>query len=319
MKKALGMQTSDHFDGKVFFNPWNTYRKKSYWDVLKWKTEANPYRQEKKNVPVFPIVPHQIDYSAEKHSHATVTWVGHSTVLVQLDGVNILTDPIWGSHALVHRRITPPAVSWSDLPPIDAVIISHNHYDHLDKYTVKKLGNGTRFFVPKGMKKWFSRIGISNVVELDWWEQAEYKGIKFCSVPTQHWCARGLLDRDRVLWSGWVAAGGSRQFYYSGDTGYFEGFKEIGKRFPEIDLAILPIGHYEPRWFMKPYHVNGQEALQAFQDLKARQFMGVHWGTFDLTNEPLDLPPKVLREEVEQRGFDPARYWVFAHGETRRL
>jgi L-ascorbate metabolism protein UlaG (beta-lactamase superfamily) len=194
---------------------------------------------------------------------AVVTWVGHATVLVELDGVSVLTDPQWSDRAsplswMGPRRLSPPGIPFEDLPPIDVVLISHDHYDHLDLPTVRRLAqaHGPLFLVPLGLKAWFEANGIARVEELDWWQSREHRGLRFVCTPTQHFAQRSLWDQNRRLWGSWAVVGRERRFYFSGDTGYFAGFKEIGERLGPFDLAAMAIGAYLPRRMMLPHHVS---------------------------------------------------------------
>ena len=245
------------------------------------------------------------------------TWSGHSSVVLQLDGRTYLLDPVWSERVGgVVRRLTAPGLAWEHLPPVDGIVISHNHYDHLDAATVKRLPRGTPVLCPTGVGPWFRSRGFTRVHERSWWEAAELDGHRLTCVPAQHFSGRTLWDRDRTLWGGWVIEGhrGSRA-YYAGDSGYFRGFREIGEAFPGIDLALVPIGAYLPRWFMQPVHVDPPEAIQAFLDSGARTMLPVHWGTFRLADEPLDEPPKALQQAWREKGLDPARLLLPALGE----
>lgn len=254
----------------------------------------------------------------------SVTWIGHATVLVQLNGLNILTDPQWSERASPvlwggPRRLNPPGIAFPDLPPIHVVLISHDHYDHLDLSTVKRLAaaHDPLFLVPLGLKAWFAENGMARVEELDWWQERAYGAVKFVCVPAQHFAQRTLSDANRRLWASWAIASPDRRFYFSGDTGYFGGFKEAGERLGPFDVAGLAIGAYEPPIIMKSVHLTPEEAVQAFVDLKARTLLGIHWGTFDLAEEPLDEPPRRMLAETRRRGIDDARAWIFKIGETR--
>jgi len=230
------------------------------------------------------------------------TWIGHATVLVQYQGINILTDPIFGQRASPlsfagPKRITQPAIHIEQLPKIDFVLISHNHYDHLDQYTVERIGNAATWLVPLGYKSWFKSIGVTNLEEFDWWDEKKIGAAQVTATPSQHWTSRGLGDRYQQLWAAWSVQIGEFKFWFAGDTGYNDKqFKEIGERLGPFDLAIIPIGGYAPRWFMKDMHVNPAEALKIHRDLKANLSLGVHWGTFPLTAEPIDEPVKKLQE-----------------------
>jgi L-ascorbate metabolism protein UlaG (beta-lactamase superfamily) len=254
----------------------------------------------------------------------TITWIGHSTCFIQLEGLNILTDPVWSDHIGPVRwagdvRSTDPGIPLDKLPGVDVVLISHNHYDHLDETTILALAKNPniRFFVPLRLRDWFEDRGISNVEELDWWEGVTYKGVKIICMPAQHYSGRWMTDKNTTLWCSWVIMGNGRRLYFGGDSGYFRGFAEIGKRFGPFDLALLPIGAYEPRELMKPVHMNPADAIQAYVDLRAKKMLGIHWGTFKQTDEPLEEPPKKLQEEIEKRHLDKDQFLIFMIGESR--
>lgn len=272
-----------------------------------------------------PVVPNDGRALRESRGEATVTWVGHSTLLVQLDGVNLLTDPNWSGRASPvsfagPRRLVPPGLRFEDLPPIHLVLISHDHYDHLDVATVERLArvHRPRFLVPLGLKAWFAKLGIHEVDELDWWESRTVGGLALTCVPAQHFSGRTLWGRNRRLWSGWVVAGRDRRLFFAGDTGYYDVFKEIGRRLGPFDLAAIAIGSYMPRVIMRWTHTTPEEALQIFQDVGGERFVGIHWGTFDLAEEPLDEPPRRVEAEARRLGIAAERIWALRHGETRR-
>jgi N-acyl-phosphatidylethanolamine-hydrolysing phospholipase D len=259
-------------------------------------------------------------------SAPTLTWIGHSTLLLQLDGVNVLTDPQWAERASPvsfggPRRLPPPGVAFDDLPPVHVVVISHDHYDHLDVATVTRLArtHRPRFVVPLGLKAWFADLGITDVEELDWWQAREVRGLTLTCVPARHFSGRTLLDRNRRLWSGWTIAGRDRRIYFAGDTAYSARLKEIGDRLGPFDIAALPIGAYLPPEIMKPSHTTPEEALRLFADVRARVFVPIHWGTFDLAEEPPDEPPRRLADEARRLGVGEERVWILRHGETRRF
>lgn len=254
----------------------------------------------------------------------SITWIGHATVLVQIEGVNILTDPQWSERASPvswggPRRLSPPGLRFEDLPRIDVVLISHDHYDHLDLDTVKRLAAtyDPLFLVPLGLKAWFAENGMTRVEEMDWWQEREYRALKFVCVPAQHFSQRTLTDANQRLWASWSVLSPERRFYFSGDTGYFTFFKEIGQRLGPFDVAALAIGAYLPPEMMKFVHLTPEEAVRAFIDLKAGALLGIHWGTFDLTDEPLGEPPQRLLAEIRRRNIDSSRAWIFKIGETR--
>jgi L-ascorbate metabolism protein UlaG (beta-lactamase superfamily) len=255
----------------------------------------------------------------------TITWVGHSTLLIQLDGVNLLTDPHWSERASPvtfggPKRVMPPGLAFEDLPPIHLVLISHDHYDHLDVATVRRLAetHRPRFLVPLGLRTWFADLGIQDVEELDWWDRREIRGLTLTCVPAQHFSGRSLSGHNRTLWAGWTVAGRSRRLFFAGDTGYYDVFKEIGARLGPFDVAAISIGAYVPAAIMRYTHTTPEEALQLFTDVRGQRFVAIHWGTFDLAEEPLDEPPKRLSAEARRLGLGDDRVWVMKHGETRR-
>jgi L-ascorbate metabolism protein UlaG (beta-lactamase superfamily) len=252
-------------------------------------------------------------------SQLSLTWIGHATYLVQLSGRNILTDPVFANRLAVVPRNVPPGVAPVDLPKIDLVVVTHNHRDHMDAPSLRRLGPDPVYVVPKGLAAWFLRAGLPRVVEMDWWEEREVEGVQVTFVPSQHWSRRGLLDENTSLWGGYVLERDGARVYHSGDTAWFSGFAEIGERVGRIDAAMLPIGAYAPRWFMKTQHIDPHEAVRAFVDLRAERFVAMHWGTFRLTDEALDEPPQVLRDAWAHRGLPDDRRFVPAIGQTLRF
>ena len=273
----------------------------------------------------FPVAPTTVSSAPEP----SVTWVGHATVLLKVGGLAVITDPVFSERASPlgftgPRRVVPATPSLEQLPHIDAVLISHNHYDHLDLESVKRLaaqaGGSPRFYVPLGLKAWFDDQCITEVEELDWWDKRALKGLEITLTPVQHWSRRTLTDENQSLWGGWAVRHPALSFFFSGDTGYSSDFAEIGKRFGAFDLAALPIGAYEPRWFMHAQHVDPAQAVKMHRDLHAKRSFGVHWGTFEgLTDEDMDEPPKKLATEAAAAALKPDEFFVLRHGETRSL
>jgi len=250
--------------------------------------------------------------------HASLTWIGHASYLVQTNGLSIVVDPVLSSRIAVVPRNVAPGLGYAALPRLDVVLLTHNHMDHLDLPTLRQLGTEPLYIVPKGIEAFLRRRGFPNVRELGWWEHTSVRDVRFTFVPSQHWSRRGLLDEDKTLWGGFVIDG-EKRFYHSGDTAYFGGFHDIGKRLGRIDAAMLPIGAYEPRWFMKAQHMNPDDAVRAFIDLGARRFAAMHWGTFRLTDEHLSDPQLHTRERWSAERLDEARLAIPAIGETLLL
>ena len=309
-----GSLTAPHGEVGRFFNPWEqTPKSKRSWGFLRWKLlSRNPY--DKKRLPIIPQIPNDgADLSGVAASPA-LTWVGHATYAIHDGDDVILTDPHFGERALIRRRHSPPGIPAAAIPPDAFAVISHNHYDHLDATTVETLPETVGWYVPLGLGPWFRERGREDVVELDWWERARRGRWTITCLPSQHWSRRGLADTNATLWCAWLIDSGSTRYFFAGDTGYFHGFAEFGRAFAPIDVAMLPIGAYEPRWFMRDQHMDPAEAWQAFLDLGARHFLPMHWGTFDLTDEPVDWPPTALGELIERRRGDAARVHTLAIG-----
>jgi L-ascorbate metabolism protein UlaG (beta-lactamase superfamily) len=270
---------------------------------------------------------------AQRQQEPVVTWLGHVTVLLQIGGLNILIDPTLADHAGPYGRLgaprrVPAPLTPEQLPPIDVVLISHNHYDHLCDATIARLmasGQRPRFFVPLGLKGWFDERNIANMTELNWWDTADVgNGLRLHFTPSQHWSRRTPWDTNASLWGGYMvewtrASAPVWRFLFPGDTGYSADFKTIRQRLGVVDFLALPIGAYLPRDFMQAMHVNPADAVQLMLDLDAKQAMGVHWGTFMLTQEAFDQPPRDLAVALRERGLRPESVWLMRHGETRAI
>lgn len=318
-----GFSPAEH-PGRAYKNVDPEYRRASYWTRLYAFVVGSTWLVTERRVAALAPGTPDWDLLRQTTQTPTVTWIGHSTVLVQLDGVTFLTDPNWDHRSgpfgglIGVRRYTPPGIALDDLPPIDFVLISHDHYDHLDEPTVRRLARkfDPLFIVPKGIKAWLADRDITRAVELDWGESVVVKGLTVVCAPAQHGGGRTAIDQGRRLWSSWAVLG-SKRFYFGGDSGYYRHFKQIGDALGPFDLAALPIGSYTPREIAKPVHISPEEAIQAAIDLRATHFVGIHWGTFALAREPYDEPPRRLGAEIERRHLDPAVAWVLKPGETR--
>jgi L-ascorbate metabolism protein UlaG (beta-lactamase superfamily) len=303
---------------------------RAFGEFFRWQRERNTRVIPAPTVDLSTITP-ELDWLRANRSEFAVTWIGHATALVQLAGINILTDPHFSDRAspvqwFGPRRWQPPGVALAELPRIDIVLISHNHYDHLDTDSVQALarqaGGPPLFVVPLGLERWLETAGIPGARALDWWDRAEVQGLSITLTPAQHWSRRTFADTNTTLWGGFVVEGGSprRRVYFVGDSGWSaQHFGDIGARFAPIDLALVPIGAYEPRWFMAAQHVNPEEALRIHQAVGARASLGVHWGTFALTDEPLDQPLRDLDHARRALGVSDHVFRTLRHGQTWRI
>ena len=316
---------SDHFDGERFTNLDRTKTvKKGFRDVLKWRFSRRPMGHWPKRIEneFAPELPRSLG-AAE----LAVTGINHATDLLQFSGLNVLTDPVFSERAspvewLGPRRVRPPGVAFDALPRIDAVLVSHNHYDHMDLRTLARLyrRDRPRFVVPLGNERTLVSAGIEDVVELDWWGEAKIGDeASVVLVPVQHWSGRTLLDRRRALWGGFFIKRSSISAFFAGDTGYGDHFAMIRLRLGSPDLSLLPIGAYEPRWFMKDQHVNPDEAVRAHLDLGSRLSVGMHFGTFRLTDEGIDDPVLALAAARRAHGLSDESFPALHNGLTLRL
>ena len=312
---------SDHFDGDSFFNPGQAGTDRSLAMLLRWRTGRgrSPWPKRVANGPAAKP-PARVD-------RLTITMVGHATVLIQLAGCNLLVDPVWSERASPlrwagPRRVNDPGIAFEDLPPIDAVLITHNHYDHFDIATLRRLWSAHRplFIAPLGNDALLAKaIGANRIETVDWEDTiAISDDVRITAVPAHHWSARALGDRRMALWCGFVIQSPAGLVYNAGDTAYGDGriFFDIVRRFGPPDVAILPIGAYEPRWFMKHQHANPDEAVRIMTACEARQGLGVHWGTFQLTNEARLAPKEALAVALHRHEIVPDRFFALEPGDV---
>lgn len=305
-----------HFDGRRFFNP-NAPQSRGFLDVVRWKLTTRPEPSPRFVADVEPSKPP----SRVENDALLVTLINHSSLLLQQGNSHILTDPIWSERAsplssIGPRRRRQPGVRWEDLPRIDTVLLSHNHYDHLDLATLRRLAERgqSQFIVPAGVAGLLRSQNIGPVHELDWGESLSLASATIHSVPALHFSARGVFDRNRTLWCGYVIEAADRFVYFAGDTAFGNHFHSIRERFGSPRLALLPIGAYEPRWFMSPVHMGPDDALRAHQILGAEMSIAIHHGTFQLADESLDTP----REELLSLTRDE-HFLVLGNGETANI
>ena len=310
---------SDHFDGKRFHNlaprPGG-----GFGDFMRWQLGRRRGPWQQRAAPPGPPPPRRVG-----RGELRVTFINHATVLVQQDGINLLTDPIWSDRTSPvsfagPRRHQPPGLRFEDLPPIDVVSISHNHYDHLDLPTLRRLhtAHRPRFFVGLGNRALLEGAGIATVTELDWWQQVTLEpDLVLIAVPNQHFSNRGLFDRDRTLWTSYVLRGPAGMSYLAGDTGDGPHFDLVRQRLGSPRLAVLPIGAFRPEWFMSRVHVSPEEAVRAHERLGAGTSVGMHFGTFPLADDGQDEPVTALRAALARRPPPAPRFWVLGFGEGR--
>ena len=322
-----------HRPGGGFRNPWPSAEMHGFLDFLKWslvERRRNPRRPDP-DPSVFTTVAPAYIVPRGAPDLFTITWIGHTSFLIQIAGLNVLTDPVWSARASPvqfagPRRWVPAAVDFDRLPPIDAVILSHDHYDHLDSSTVSRLAErypAAVWYVPLGVGDFLRRRGARDVIERDWWEECVLGALRLTCLPAQHFSGRTLGNRNSTLWCGWALRTDGHSLFFAGDTALHPEYRSIAARCGPFDVAILPIGAYDPRWFMGSVHMSPEDCLDAVGQLEAGQngqrlvMTAAHWGTFKLTDEPMDEPPARMREGWRAAGRDRKDLWIMQHGETR--
>jgi len=292
-------------------------------DIFAWKVlrrKDGPKRPDYKEVDAVRPGVRAGGAEALASGDAVAVWIGHATWAVRIGGQLVVTDPIWAkSISNVVPRLVEPGVALDAMPKVDIVLVTHDHRDHMDLPTLKKLGDEPLYIVPIGNGERIAKLGTRRIVELDWWQTHEVGSLRITLVPARHWSMREPWNKNATLWGGYVVRGPEGAFYHSGDTAYGEHFAEIATRAGAIDWAMLPIGGYSPRWFMEPQHVDPIEAARGFAALGARNMLAMHWGTYRLTDEAVGEPPERLRAYWAEQGLPPERLWICDVGEARRL
>ncbi len=309
-----------HEENGRFFNPWLRMEDKGVMDMVRWKLSRAPrFGEEEKNFHP-RLATGALERLRGDPMEDAVVWLGHSSFLMRLGGEYWLTDPVLSNDRFMLKREMPAALQAADLATLGArisVIISHNHYDHLDRETLAALPEGTRAFVPLGLAGTVREAGIKDVREMDWWQEIDFgNGAMIACLPAQHWSRTLSQDTNTTLWAGFLVRAGGRSLYFCGDGGMFIGFREIGRRYPGIDYALLPVNPTFPRWLMHYQHMDTDEALDAFRDLGARIMIPMHWGTFRLGDEPAGYAGLQLARRVRERSIDPARVLILGAGEV---
>ena len=312
---------SDHFDGKIFLNPGNA-KAKGLKDVIKWS--VNRQREPWKNQAFDQVGPKP---SIKITDGIKLTFINHSTFLIQVDGLNILSDPIWSERTSPFqfagpKRMRAPGISFDDLPPIDLVLLSHNHYDHLDVSTMKELINihDPQIITPLGVGTFIGNIGSTRYKDLDWWDcKVLNDDIKVSSVPAQHFSGRGTYDRDATLWCGYVISSSQGNIYFAGDSGYGDFFRKIGNVHEKMKVSMIPIGAYMPRWFMSPIHISPDEAVLVHEDVNSELSIGMHFGTFPLADDGRDQPIDDLRKALSNHDISNEKFLVLPEGDSLYL
>ena len=286
-------------------------------DLLQWRKERKG-KQKDLSFKVPLVEKTEETFLQSNRTIPTITWIGHSTFLIQLNGLNILTDPVWANRLGTDKRLTPPGLPIGELPPIDIVLISHSHYDHLSYGSIKRLKGDPTFFVPIGLGSWFKRKGFNKTVEFNWWDEHQMSGLTIAFVPAQHWSKRTLTDTNHSHWGGWIIQDSNQTIYFAGDSGYFKGFRDIGEKYT-IDYCLMPIGAYEPEWFMAAQHVSPEDAVKAFIDTRSKVMIPMHYGAYRLADDTPKEALDRLRAEWDKRKVDGKKLTVMKLGETIKM
>jgi len=312
-----------HFRDGKYFNPWMPRERGRFWQFLKWRlSKKTQYTDEEMSFKA-NVIFHLKDRIKAMPEGDFIAWIGHSTFLMRLQGEYWLTDPMFSERAFLPKRVTPPAINGDELKGLTErvnVLISHNHYDHLDVDSIRSLPEKSRVFVPQGLKKYVESFHNGVVRELDWWESIDLKGgTKLVCLPAQHWSRRLGQAVNSTLWASYLLITSGTSIYFGGDSGYFVGYREIGRRFSDISYALLPVTAYHPRWFMHYAHMNAQEALEAFKALGAKYFIPTQWEAFNLGDNPPGYPALDLMKVIRKANLDPSRFIIMDIGQVEAV
>ncbi|PID24659.1 MBL fold metallo-hydrolase [Sporosarcina sp. P7] len=299
---------------KRYTNLDNVDTRKTLRELIRWQIERNEGKKDLRIV-IEQAPDKEIEKLAINRSKASITWIGHATCLIQINGLNIITDPVWAKRMGFQKRLTEPGVALVELPEIDVVIISHGHYDHLDFGTIRHLKGNPSYFFPVGLRSKFQIRGFKKVIEAEWFDSFVFESTKFTFVPAQHWTKRTMTDTNTSHWGGWIIESAEQSIYFVGDTGYFRGFQEIAKKFT-IDTVLMPIGAYEPEWFMKESHLTPEDAVKGFLDLAGKTFIPIHYGAYHLADDTGPEAVERLNAEWRRLQLDENRLKKLLIGET---
>jgi N-acyl-phosphatidylethanolamine-hydrolysing phospholipase D len=308
-----------HFKEDTFFNPWMPMEERGFFTFLQWVfSKKGDYTDEEERYR--PNIVADLKERIRSYPQGDfIVWIGHAAFLIRINGEYWVTDPMFSKRALLPGRKTPPGITIDDLKSLGGkinVIVSHNHYDHLDSNSMVALPDDSRVFAPRGLKGYIEAMNKKEVQEMDWWQSADCgNGVTLICLPAQHWSRRIFQGRNTTLWASYLLVTPKLKIYFGGDSGYFIGYKEFGRRFPGIDYALLPVTAYQPRWFMHYAHVNVQESIAAFHDLGARHFIPHQWGTFPLGDEPVGYSILELRKTIKAQNLDPSKFIILDIGQ----
>ena len=306
-----------HFRDGEYFNPWMPMQKKGIGELLFWKlTSKDLYTEEENKLP--QVVPGAMERIRAAGGRDFILWVGHNTFLVRVGGRYWITDPVFSNRVIILGRKTKPGITMKEMNLLTEqpnIIITHNHHDHLDEESIRRLPAGSRVFTPLGLKDLITGLGKKHVRQMDWWQEYEADGMRLVCLPAQHWSRRIGQGYNETLWAAFLLITPSATLFFGGDSGYFIGYREIGRKYPGIDYALIPVTAYHPRWFMHYAHMDAGEAIEAFRDLGAKYFIPTQWGTFHLGDEPPGYTGIDLVRKIGEKGVERKRFLIMKIGE----